>query len=558
MSKAMKVFIRIVVTGILFLLLSGNASALAERTLTAGCPSRTDAVVTARWKSGEMTLFLPGCWDLSGITLEMAGEDQLLLGDEMIPVFPGEPADLTAFAGQKIYIRTGKKEGRGTLLIVQGSELPALFLEVDREQLKKVNLSKDKQVTEGRAVYEEADGAVTYDGALTQLKSRGNNTFSYSKKPYQLKLGEKASLSGMGKGKTWILLANWADASLLRNQIVLDLSREIGLRNALNCVQADVWINGAYNGLYLITEKIQIGSGRIDITNLEKATKKVNPEPFDPGKLVQDKKSFPLLRAYPAVADPEDITGGYIFTAEKKARMRNYSLAGFRTENELSIRIKEPTYPSRSQAEYLYARVWEAQKALIAKDGVEPETGKTWQEYLDIESFARKFLIEDFCKNYDYAGGSQYMYKDSDLVDPLIYAGPSWDYDLSFGNMPDRGYQADGAYVTAYHRNLNLYWLLSCHESFCEKVKEVWRQRFRPAAAVLLGETEAAPDSFVRSIDEYQARISASAEMNRLRWGVSTVTKGSGETFDRVIQYLKRWIAERTAWLDKTWAQDVQ
>ena len=558
MSKAMKVFIRIVVTGILFLLLSGNASALAERTLTAGCPSRTDAVVTARWKSGEMTLFLPGCWDLSGITLEMAGEDQLLLGDEMIPVFPGEPADLTAFAGKKIYIRTGKKEGRGTLLIVQGSELPALFLEVDREQLKKVNLSKDKQVTEGRAVYEEADGAVTYDGALTQLKSRGNNTFSYSKKPYQLKLGEKASLSGMGKGKTWILLANWADASLLRNQIVLDLSREIGLRNALNCVQADVWINGAYNGLYLITEKIQIGSGRIDITNLEKATKKVNPEPFDPGKLVQDKKSFPLLRAYPAVADPEDITGGYIFTAEKKARMRNYSLAGFRTENELSIRIKEPTYPSRSQAEYLYARVWEAQKALIAKDGVEPETGKTWQEYLDIESFARKFLIEDFCKNYDYAGGSQYMYKDSDLVDPLIYAGPSWDYDLSFGNMPDRGYQADGAYVTAYHRNLNLYWLLSCHESFCEKVKEVWRQRFRPAAAVLLGETEAAPDSFVRSIDEYQARISASAEMNRLRWGVSTVTKGSGETFDRVIQYLKRWIAERTAWLDKTWAQDVQ
>ena len=110
MSKAMKVFIRIVVTGILFLLLSGNASALAERTLTAGCPSRTDAVVTARWKSGEMTLFLPGCWDLSGITLEMAGEDQLLLGDEMIPVFPGEPADLTAFAGKKIYIRTGKRK----------------------------------------------------------------------------------------------------------------------------------------------------------------------------------------------------------------------------------------------------------------------------------------------------------------------------------------------------------------------------------------------------------------------------------------------------------------
>ena len=559
MSGTGRRLIRIAVTGILFLLLSGSASALTERTLTAGCPSRTDAVVTARWKDGEMTLFLPGCWDLSAVTLEMEGTEQLLLGGEMMPVSPGEPADLTALAGKKIPVRNGGKEGRGTLTILQGSELPALFLEVDGEQLKKVNRSKDNQITEGRAVYEEADGTVTYDGDLTQLKGRGNNTFAYSKKPYQLKLGEKASLSGMGKGKTWILLANWADVSLLRNQIVLDLSREIGLRNALGCAQADVWINGAYNGLYLVTEKIQIGKGRIDITNLEKATEKVNPSPFDPGKLAQDKKAYPLLRFYPSVADPEDITGGYIFTMEKKARMRDYPLAGFRTANELSIRIKEPTYPSRGQAEYLYARMWEAQKALIAKDGTEPETGKSWGEYLDIESFARKFLIEDFSKNYDFVGGSQYMYKDSDLADPLIYAGPAWDYDLSFGNMPDRGYQAAGAYLTSYHRNLNLYWLLSCHEDFREKVKEVWTRLFRPAAAVLLGEKEAEPGGLVCSQDEYRDRISASAEMNRRRWGVSNAAKGSGsgENFDNAVRYLKKWILERTEWMDGAWSPDA-
>ena len=555
MSRAMKALIRITVTGILFLLLTGNASALLERTLTAGCPSLTAATVTARWKNNEMTLFLPGCWDLTQVTLEMEGEEQLLLGGEMAPVSPGEAADLTGFEGKKFTVYNGEKEGRGTLTVIRGSELPALFLEVDREELKKVNGSKNNEITEGRAVFEEADGSVTYDGALTQLKGRGNNTFAYSKKPYQMKLGEKASLSGMGKGKTWVLLANWTDVSLLRNQIVLDLSREIGLRNAVDCVQADVWINGAYNGLYLITEKIQIGSGRIDITNLEKATEKVNPSPFEPGKLVQDKKAYPLLRSYPDVSDPEDITGGYIFTVEKKARMRDYALAGFRTANDLSIRIKEPTCPSRGQAEYLYNRVWEMQKALIAQDGVEPETGKPYQEYLDTESFARKFLIEDFCKHYDFAGGSQYLYKDSDSVDPLIYAGPSWDYDLSFGNMPDRGYPAAGAYLTAYHRNLNLYWLLSCHGDFCDRVREVWQQLFRPAAEVLLGEKEAEPDGIVRSIGEYRERISASAEMNRLRWGVSSAAKGggSGENFGNAVRYLEKWIRERTAWMDGTW-----
>lgn len=179
------------------------------------------------------------------------------------------------------------------------------------------------------------------------MKGRGNNSFRYSKKPYQIKLGEKVSLSGMSKGKTWVLLANWVDVSLLRNQIVLDMSREIGLKHAAGCVQADVWINGIYNGLYLITEKIQIGGSRIDIINLEKATEKVNGEPFSPGQIITEKSaSFPLLRSYPAVKDPEDITGGYILTIEKKHRMKDYVLAGFRTKEELSIRIKNPHIPA--------------------------------------------------------------------------------------------------------------------------------------------------------------------------------------------------------------------
>ena len=163
-----------------------------------------------------------------------------------------------------------------------------------------------------------------------------------------------------------MLLANWTDLSLLRNQIVLDMSREIGLRNAVSCTQADVWINGLYQGLYLVTEKIQIGKGRIDIANLEKETEKVNGDPFEAGKIVTEKSAaYPLLRSYPQVKDPEDITGGYIMTIEKKHRMKDYVLAGFRTENELSIQIKEPTYPSRGQAEYLFARITEMQNALM-------------------------------------------------------------------------------------------------------------------------------------------------------------------------------------------------
>ena len=454
--------------------------------------------------------------------------------------------------GRKIPMRNAKGQVTGYLTILHGSEIPALFLEVDADELKKVYYNKNHEITEGRAAYMEADGTVTYSGALEQMKGRGNNTFRYSKKPYQLKLGGKVSLSGMGKGKTWLLLANWNDVSLLRNQIMLDMSREIGLRNAVECIPADVWINGSYNGLYLLTEKIQIGKGRIDITNLEKETEKVNSTPFDPGKLETDKKKFPLLRSYPAVRDPEDITGGYILTIEKKSRLKNYYIAGFRTEEDLTVRIIEPTYPSRAQAEYIYGRINEMHKALVAQDGINPETGKSFEEYLDIVSFSQRLLLDDWCKNYDYHGGSQYMYKDSDKADPLVYAGPAWDYDLCFGDMADRGYYPEGPYVTTSHKNYNLWWILYKHEAIRTKAGEIWKNDFRPAVAVLLGEDEAREDGIIRSIDEYRDAIAASAEMNYRRWYVSTSASGggSGGSFDNAVKYLKKWITTRTAWMD--------
>ena len=562
MDKRMGRMIRIIVTMILFLLfLTGTAFAVTERTLTASCPSVNGETVTARWKKGEMTLFLPGCWDLTKITLQLEGSDTILLGDEQAEVPAGQETDLSGMTGRKLRVLDRNGEGRGVLTILQGSAVPAVFLRVDAAELNRVNHSKDNEITEGHAAYVEADGTVSYDGTLEQMKGRGNNSFRYSKKPYQIKLGEKASLSGMGKGKTWVLLANWVDVSLLRNQIVLDMSREIGLKHAVGCVQADVWINGSYNGLYLITEKIQVNGSRVDITNLEKATEKVNGEPFAPGQIITEKSAaFPLLRSYPAVRDPEDITGGYILTIEKKHRMKDYVLAGFRTKEELSIRIKEPTYPSRAQTEYVFGRITEMQNALLAKDGIEPSTGKAFDEYVDVTSFAQRFLIEEWTKNYDFIGGSQFLYKDSDLADPRIYAGPSWDYDLCFGNMGDRGYSPNGKYLTAYRKKNNLYWLLYTHETFRDRVEEIWEKTFRPAAAVLLGEQEAAPNGILRSLDEYRERISASVEMNYTRWGVSrdATGAGSGGDFGKAFAYLKKWITERTAWMDGEYTAAVQ
>lgn len=543
----------ILIIGILLLLWTGWAQAEREAVLKAACPSRGAEQVLARKGWNGYVLSLPGFWDPREISLELEGGGKLFLGDEGQEIPCGGPVDLTPWIGRRIALRNEAGGAVGNLTILQGSEIPCLFLEADAEQLDRIRSSKENEITDGWVVFRDADGSVDYHGALSQLRGRGKNTFSYMKKPYQLKLARKASLGGMRRGKTWVLLANWTDVSLLRNQIVLDMSREIGLPYAVDCRQTDVWINGIYQGLYLLTEKIQIGEDRIPVSNLEKETEKVNDSPMNPGKLVKERsEGLTLMRSYPAVRDPEDVTGGYIMTVEKLHRMKNYRIAGFLTEDGLSIHIKEPTYPSRAQTAYLGRRLTETQHALMAKDGVAPETGKSFEEYLDVTSFAQKFLIEDWSKNYDLLGGSQFLWKDSDETDPRIHAGPAWDYDLSFGNMKDRGYPSGGSYVTGTRRSANLYWLLYGHEGFRTEVRRIWRERFRPALEVLLGKTRAEENSVLRSLEEYRDRIEASAQMNYARWRVSSDATGhdAGGSFENAVRYLRQWIEGRETWMD--------
>ena len=553
MNRILRTVIGISVLGILSAFWAVPARAENTEVFRAGCPSVYSGTVETRKGRLGYILSLPGCWDPEKITLELDGAECLYLGAEKTEIRPGQEIDVRELLGEKTPVYNANGRQLGNLVIHRGSAVPALFLEVDKLHLGKANGNKDYEIPEGHAVYFEADGTVSYDGNITQMKGRGNNTFRYAKKPYQIKLSEKASLSGMNKAKTWVLLANWNDASLLRNQIALDMSRAAGLRNAVSCVPADMWINGQYNGLYLMTEKIQIKKGRLELRDLEEETEKVNSQPVSSFSMYKDSsRTVPLSRGYRIPENPEDITGGYILTIEKFARLRDYKLAGFRTRKDLSFQIKEPTYPSREQVEYLAGRMNEMHDAVIAADGVNPATGRHYTDYIDADSFAVKFLIEDWTKDYDFIGGSQFLYKDSDTRDPLIYAGPAWDYDLAFGDMADRGTGPRGNYITAIsHKTGNIWWLLSLHEDFMDRVRKTWEEAFRPAAAVLLGETEAGEGCPVKPLETYVEAIRDSAQMNFARWSVpKEIHRDSALSFENAVSYLEKWIRERTAYMD--------
>ncbi|MCF0104904.1 MAG: CotH kinase family protein [Eggerthellaceae bacterium] len=55
---------------------------------------------------------------------------------------------------------------------------------------------------------------------------------------------------GMGKAKTWCLLANYADPSLMRNAVVSELGINAGVSYNPEGRFADLWVNGIYVGNY--------------------------------------------------------------------------------------------------------------------------------------------------------------------------------------------------------------------------------------------------------------------------------------------------------------------
>ena len=551
----MKKILRLILAAACLLLFSVTAAQAAEKVLTASCPASGQGQVIWQQNKAGRYLCLPGGWDASAISLSVAGLDCIYIGEEQQEIRLNEPADLQPYLGIRVPVRGGDGMGMGNLLIIQGSPVTSLMFQIDDKGFRAINGSQDRSITAGTVIAVESDGIESCNGQLRLMKTRGKNSFTYNKKSYEFKLEEKAPLGGMPKDRTWLLLANYADVSMLRNQITLDLCREIGLPYSVRCAPADVWVNGQYLGLYLLTEKIQIKKHRVNITNLEDAMKEVNSESLDSFKSSTIKDGpLPFMRGYEIPNDPEDITGGYLVTIEKPYRMGKFGYPGVGTIQNIYFRVKEPTNPSLAEIRYLAERIGGMHDAVFAEDGLDPATGKHYSEFLDVNSFALKFLVDDVSKNYDAAAGSQYMFKDSDKADPLFYAGPAWDYDISYGNAW-RYTTAETDYYAMKPEAKYFYAQLGKHGDFRELLKEKWRDIVRPAMAVLIGEREAAPDGILKSFDEYVAAISQSAAMNEVRRNKGTpLTKDAGTDFKSGTEYLGPWLVRRTHYLDQTYA----
>lgn len=327
-----------------------------------------------------------------------------------------------------LFLGCQKKEQQNSLT------LPSLYLTMTSIQLDSILADRDNKVA-AFAVLIGSDGDTLFEDELTHIKTRGNTSFKEQKKSFTIKLPQKHKLFGLEKNRSFVLLANASDESHIRNAIGLDLARAIGIP-APHYAYLSLFINGSYKGLYQMTNKVDVGKRALDITDLDDLNKLVNPKPikeyawygYGRKKQVIQRKGVLLER------NPEDITGGYLLDNTGDNTFYSKSVSGFASDAGDNIQIRSPKYASSQEVDYIAGRYNEMEKAIHSADGVNPETGVHYSEYIDVESFARYYLLNELLYNHDGDWASFMMYKDTDETDPKIYAGPAWDYDRTLDN----------------------------------------------------------------------------------------------------------------------------
>ena len=489
-------------------------------------------------ESGICYFFLPGFAKGRGLVLEEVGGGRVHIGGARL-----KEGDVLQDVSEKeayeliLYDRDGEQALKAPVIFMYSSDLPVLALTTYSGSMEHIDESRENEET-GKAALLDEDGKEIYAGDVESIRGRGNSTWGLSKKPYQFKLCEKADFFGFGESGSWNLIANGYDETRLRNRIVMELAKELGMNYVPESRMIDLYINDIYYGNYYLTEKIRIGSSNVDIRDMETAL----------NSIYSAKELEMLTRRETEDGDRKwvengyeeaDLSGGYLLERELPTRFVQ-EISGFITTQGDCYALKSPAHASKEQVDYIAGLMQEFQDAVDEKDGIHPKTGKHYTEYIDVTSFVQKYLVEEISKNFDAGVTSSFFYKPEDAVSSKIFAGPVWDYDVCFGNCNLDEIASNPIGITKMSDHVygtDLFASLYEKEDFYHQTETLYEEKALPFLRKLLAE----------GIDEMVEESRASAEMDSIRWERLENRYQYYKEYDNSVRYLKWFIAERMA-----------
>lgn len=339
-----------------------------------------------------------------------------------------------------------------------------------------------------------ADGAAT-DVMKCNIRGRGNSSwYNAEKKSYRLKFEEKQSLLGRGKDKSWALIANYFDKTLLRNELGFFMSRMSGLVYTPATDYVEVYLNGSYEGVYVLCDHLKTGSHRMNADYLMEIDVRAEEEDI---KVNLEHLGQPVV-----VKDPDDI----------------------------SYESEEYTYISG----FLNS----VESVLYSSDFATPETG--YVRCIDVDSFVDWYLINEIAKNNDAVlYTSCYMNHNEG---GKLCMGPVWDFDIAFGNVNyNDNEKPEGLWIAG----ASWYSRLLSDPVFQDRVKERFMFFYNNRGQIY------------KFIDEYAVYLKPYVDKNEERWHTMNQLLWANyevfETYQEYIDSLKSWLDARFEWMKENY-----
>lgn len=424
----------------------------------------------------------------------------------------------------------------GDICFLYAGDVPSLYIDTSSGSMEAITASEDHTYTEQADLY-CMDQKNPYAGRCT-VRGRGNTTWGpFPKYPYNIEFDDEVSLLGMGAQSKWTLLANIYDGSEMKNYLALDVARRMDMPVSIECRYANLYLNGEYAGLYLVTQHVDVTGGNVPIYDLGAENRLLNDYRQEPEWDIYSDPDWRSTEWYEG-SSPDDISGGYL------VEFVQYGKPGsgfFTTYHTMGI-IESPKYHTYDESVYMLEYM------LKIEDLIYNDTSDAYIRYIDLDSWADMYLLEEFLADEDTDLYSLYAYKDRDS-DAFI-CGPAWDFDATMG-VDREGKHPDSAQMrwlrsrAEYNREngIDEGWLNQLyegHEDFRQAVCDKYEADF---STIIRDELE-------HELSAVRDKIADSAYMDHIRYP-HRMRPAYDEGFDAEYDYMIRWLEDRLEYSDK-------
>ena len=384
-----------------------------------------------------------------------------------------------------------------------------------------------------------------YSGKIS-IEIRGASSAGWSKKSYGLETqnedgsNNNVSLLGMPEENDWILYASYYDRSFLRNVLTFKLANEMGWY-ASRTKYCELVLNDEYQGIYVLMEKIKRDKNRVDIS-------KLNPDEIS----------------------GDDVTGGYIIKVDKEGWKPGIDseyppFPGATQTIRYQFHYPDADDIVEEQVSYLSNFIGTFEYVMKGDNYADNFSG--YPRYLNVESFADYYILNELTKNVDGYRLSAYLYKYKDSNGGKLTAGPVWDHNFSFGNI---GYY-NGQYYSGWQLEFFLedadfkagdgfqvpFWWrkLMQDSSFVQLIIDRWWDYRQDILHI--DNLHHYIDAVADTLDEAKERNfeiwigPGDPKLPEDGWFPPTDPIDHLQSYSDEIEYLKDWTADRVIWIDE-------